>query len=363
MRVIDLHCDTVMQLWYAELRKDPLPLRDTAGSGHELMLDIEKMKKGEYLLQNFAMFADARCPENFDGEHFDSTFMKGHTGEASGYMSLWKQATEMIRVFRQAMADNADVIRQVFTYRDIEDNLRNGMLSALLTVEEGGVLEGDLSRLDTLYDAGVRMMTVTWNYDNELGHPNTPPEGFEEDFSRFFRFRPRTDNGLTPLGKEAVYRMSSMGIIPDVSHLSDAGFFDVADVVKGPFAASHSNARAVTGCSRNMTDEMIRTVAEHGGVIGLNYCPAFVMEAGRAEDCYMTLEGLARHARHIMNKGGREVLALGSDFDGIAPVNLEMANASEVQKLAGYLERAGFTAEEIEGIYWKNAMRLYREVL
>ena len=362
MHVVDLHCDTIMQLWFAELRGEPLPFDNTAGTGHELMLDLAKMKAGDYLLQNFAMFVDLHRPTDFDGIRFDPTFMKGHEVQKEPrYMNPWKQTEEMLRVFRKTMAEHQDVIGQVFTWQDIENNRRNGKMSALLTVEEGGVLEGDLSRLEALYKAGVRMMTITWNYDNELGHPNTPPEGYEEDFSRYFRFSPRRDNGLTDLGKEAVYRMGQMGILPDVSHLSDAGFFDVADVVGGPFVASHSNARAIAGGNRNMTDEMIRTVAEHGGIIGLNYCPAFVMEASRAEDCYMTCEGLARHARHIMNVGGREVLALGSDFDGIAPMNLEMKDASEIQKLASFLEHAGFTAEEIEGIYWKNALRLYRE--
>ena len=235
--------------------------------------------------------------------------------------------------------------------------------SFTLTTEEGGIIGGDPAKLDTLYDAGVRMMTVTWNYDNELGHPNRLPAGVREDFRNFYRFVPESGRGLTSVGKEAVARMEELGIIPDVSHLSDDGFYDVADIVKGPFAASHSNARALCGCSRNLTDDMIRTVAEHGGVIGLNFCPSFVMEAEDESRCFTSCEALAAHARHIMNVGGREVIAFGTDFDGIPRRNLEIQNASMMQRPADYMLGHGFTMEEVEGMYYKNVLRLYREVL
>ncbi len=363
MQVVDLHCDTILEIWMSELRGNRLSLRNTEGSSYPCMIDLEKMKKGGYLLQNFALFTNLKLRKGLQGGdlHWDSPDVLAKEGEE--LWAPWDQWKELHRVFCEEMSANSDLIRQVRTFRDIEENRKEGKMSALLTTEEGGIIEGKIERLQELYDAGVRMMTITWNYENELGFPNCPVEGFEEDYRKYFQFRPRTDNGLTKIGKEAVAAMESLGILPDVSHLSDAGFYDLADIVKGPFVASHSNARSLCGCNRNLTDDMIRIIGEHGGVIGLNYLPCFVVEADTEEACYTSCEALARHARHIMNIGGSGVLALGSDFDGIGPNGLEMENASQVQKFAEYLASHGFSANEIEGIYYKNALRFYKDVL
>ncbi len=350
MFTVDLHCDTISQIWLSELRGERISLKDSGKAAQPLHIDLNKMRKGEYLLQNFALYADMHLPAS-------------KPGAGSEYVDPWFQVTEMIRVFREEMAANADQIGQVFCWDDIESNRKSGRMSALLTTEEGGIIHGEVSRLDTLYEAGVRMMTVTWNYVNELGFPNRFPDGVDKDFRNFYRFRPESGRGLTPVGKEAVLRMEELGILPDVSHLSDDGFYDVAALVKGPFVASHSNARALCGCSRNLTDEMIRTIGEHGGVIGLNFCPSFVMEADAEDLCYTSCEALLRHARHIMDVGGREVIALGSDFDGIPYKNLEMEDASQIQKLAEAALAHGFTHEEVEGMYCRNVLRVYKEVL
>lgn len=358
MYAADLHCDTILALWLSELKGEKLSLRGSRQTTSPLHLDLQKMREGEYLLQNFALFTNL---------HLSLAAIHGGTADLSRetpeYLDPWYQTTEMIRVFREEMAANADLIGQAFTWQDIEENRKCGRMSAILTTEEGEIIRGDLSRLDALYDFGVRMMTITWNYDNSLGHPNRPPQGVAEDFRNFYRFQPESGRGLTPFGKEAVARMEELGILPDVSHLSDDGFFDVADIVRGPFVASHSNARALCGCARNLTDEMIRTIGEHGGVIGLNYCPSFVMEADDEGKCFTSCEALLHHARHIMNVGGREVIALGSDFDGIPRKNLEMENASQVQKLADCALHNGFTSEETEGMFYKNVLRLYREIM
>ena len=371
MFAADLHCDTILALWISELRGRRLSFRDTRGTENSLHIDLAKLREGGYLLQNFALYANMHMPvsllkgegEDPAGQMPGASAAQGVPEEPWEYVDPWFQITEMIRVFREEMAANAEVIRQVRTFADIEENRKAGRLSALLTTEEGGILQGEMGRLDTLFEAGVRMMTVTWNYENELGYPNRQLEGIREDFRNFFRFRPESGRGLTAFGKEAVSRMEELGILPDVSHLSDDGFYDLAEVVKGPFVASHSNARAICGCARNLTDDMIRVIGEHGGVIGLNFCPSFVMEASEEKDCRTTCEALARHARHIMNVGGREVVALGSDFDGIPRRNLEMEDASQMQKLGDYMLAHGFTAEETEGLYYKNVLRLYRDVL
>lgn len=163
-------------------------------------------------------------------------------------------------------------------------------MSAMLTVEEGGVCGGRTECLRELYKQGVCMMTLSWNYKNELGHPNLyaelrnsiraeephlTPE--EQDYAlQKYLNTPDTEHGLTKKGREFVECMEEMGMIVDVSHMSDAGFFDVLQMTKKPFVASHSNARALCPCTRNLTDDMIRALAAKGGVAGLNFCADFL---------------------------------------------------------------------------------------
>ena len=262
MYIADMHCDTIMMLWLAQREGRKLSLRDTRNSDQNLQIDLLKLKEGGSLMQNFAIYVNLQMEDGTDP---------------------WTQFREMSEIYHSEIAANSDLIREACSYEDIIKNRDAGLISAVMTVEEGGVLEGKLDRLKILHDEGVRMMTLTWNYENELGFPNEIPEAAETDYREYFRFVPRTDNGLKEKGFEAVEIMQELGMIVDVSHLSDAGFYDVAKTLKGPFVASHSNARVFAGCNRNMTDDMIKTVGEHGGVIGLNLCPDFLMEAESEE--------------------------------------------------------------------------------
>ena len=342
MYIADMHCDTIMQLWLARREGRTLGLRDTASDGENLQIDLLKLKAGGSLVQNFAIYVNL--------EMEDGT-------------SPWTQFTEMAEIYHSEIAANSDIVKEARNYDDIIRNRDAGLISSVMTVEEGGVLEGNIERLELLHNEGVRMMTLTWNFENELGYPNDIPEGIESDYSRYFKFVPKTDNGLKRKGFEAVEAMGDLGILVDVSHLSDAGFYDVANTLKGPFVASHSNARSLCGCNRNMTDDMIRTVGEHGGVIGLNFCPDFLTEAESEEACKSTIEGLALHARHMMNLAGKEAVGLGTDYDGIGRDDLAVPDASGMQSLAEGFERLGFTADEIERICYRNVLTIYREVL
>ena len=154
--------------------------------------------------------------------------------------------------------------------------------------------------------------------------------------------------------------MEELGMIIDVSHLSDAGFYDVLKYTKAPFVASHSDARALCPHQRNLTDEMIRALAERGGVIGLNYCASFLAQQQR--DAMATIEQIAAHAKHIAKVGGIGCLGLGSDFDGIGnPV--EMQDASGMIRLSDGLRKAGFHESEVDAIFSGNVMRIYEEIL
>jgi membrane dipeptidase len=250
---------------------------------------------------------------------------------------------EMIDVYERQLKANADLIAPVYRYEDIAKNRAAGKLSSMLTVEEGGVFKGNLSLLRTLYRLGVRMLTLTWNFENELGYPGAMP--VEKSL------------GLKPAGIEAVREMNRLGMIVDVSHLGDNGFWDVVKYSEKPFVASHSNARSLCGHSRNLTDDMIRALADKGGVMGINFCGEFLNPNGKSR-----VEDMVRHMKHIINIGGIHCLGLGTDYDGIDG-DLEFPSCGMMQRLAEEMERQGFREPEIQAVFSQNVLDLYREVL
>ena len=329
MRVVDMHCDTIGAIF-------DNPQKNWTLADNELHMRLDKMKEGGYFLQNFALFVYASRGESY-----------------------FEKAMAMADCFDRQMALFADEICQVRSWKEIEENSRTGKMSALLTLEEGAVCEGSMEKLHAFYDRGVRMMTLTWNFPNEIGFPNIhmPENGGEPDFTV-----PETERGLTEFGFDLIEEMQRIGMIVDVSHLSDAGFYDVASHAKKPFVASHSDARSVCRAVRNLTDDMIRTLAEKGGVTGLNYCADFLSDSVLGISNEGTLEAIVRHAKHIVNVGGEDCLGLGSDFDGI-PTHAELTGADKLPLLDRALSKAGFTQRQREKIFSENVLRVYREIL
>ena len=340
MKIADMHCDTISEIW--ESRKQSASQKGGSPQQlyrNDLHIDIRKMKKAGYLLQNFALYVDLK---------------KG--------LDPFEYVMELIDVFREEMGKNKNDIGVIKTYDEILANECQGKMSALMTIEEGGCCKGEIGNLERLYQLGARMMTLTWNYPNELASPNLFIKSAEkgstlkndEGFNLF-----DSSKGLTEKGFFFIQRMEELGMIIDVSHLSDAGFWDIVQHTKKPFVASHSNARALCGHCRNLTDDMIRAVAGRGGVIGLNFYGCFLNETN---DSHSRVARMAAHARHMLNVGGSGCLGLGSDFDGISG-ELEIQDCSQMQKLVEGLERAHFTGTEIENILWRNVNRVYREML
>ena len=312
MYAIDLHCDTMSKL--AERGRTSL-LRE-----NDLNVDIAKLQAGNFAAQFFALFVDMAKTSN-----------------------PLEYCLQMVDRFHLELADNRQSIRLATNQAELVANQAEGKISAFLTIEEGGVLKGELANLRNFHRLGVRLLTLTWNYPNEIGFPNALPEC--------------RDKGLTEFGREVVAEMNRLGMLVDVSHLSDQGFFDVAETSVRPFVASHSNARMITGHARNLTDEMIRVLAEKGGVTGLTFARSFLADPPRSH-----VEDIVRHAKHIRQVGGIDVIAIGSDFDGTKPP-LEVADSSQIGKLTEGLSAAGFSSGEIEKICYGNAARLIREVL
>lgn len=327
MKAADMHCDTMCELMKG----------DAKGSFRKNMLhiDLEKLKEGDYLLQNFAMFVNKR-----------------------EYNDCHKRCIEMLSYWKRICSENSDVIGEAVCTADIINNYKNGRISAMLTVEEGECCNGTPEGLKELYDYGVRMMTITWNYANLLGYPAAPRCPVTGK-----RLAPDFTKGLTEKGRIIAEEMQRIGIIIDVSHLSDRGFYDIAEISrknKIPFAASHSNARKLMNNPRNLTDDMIKSIGELGGVIGINFYPPFLLEKNPSKD--RQLECLILHMRHMINKGGIDCVGLGTDFDGIDG-ELAVDNAGKMQKLYDALRKSGFSELEAEHIFRKNVLRLYREVL
>lgn len=351
--IVDMHCDTLDRL-------ESFPVQENERNASESLrenqgqLDLLRMRQSGYLLQNFAIYVDL-----------------------AKYPAGWERAMQLASRFQKEMREHGDLIGQVRNLRDMEENQKAGRMSAMLTVEEGGICEGRIERLQELYDLGVRMMTLTWNYPNELGNPASPKvialgneslaacklplagEGLEGEQSHRVEIpggQERREKGLTPLGIEFVREMERLGILADISHLSDEGAWDVLKHTRKPIVASHSNARTICGHPRNLPDELIRAIGERGGCIGLNYYDAFV--GGKPEEI---LEGLARHARHIVKVGGMACLGLGSDFDGIRQ-GAVLKGAESMHLLWEGLAKAGFTQRQLDGFFSKNILRVYREL-
>ncbi len=332
IRFIDMHCDTILHLY-----RDHEAGGDMSVKNCDLSVSLDKLEKGGCGLQNFALFTNLKAAS-------DAPFL---------------YCLRLADTFFTEMRANTEQIGIVRSWKEIEENWNRGRMSALLTVEEGGACQGSTAYLRILYELGVRMMTLTWNYQNELGWPNRRVV----DASGQARYLPDEEHGLTEKGIAFVEAMEEMGMIIDIAHLNDAGIWDVFCHTRKPFVASHSNCRAVTPHPRNLTDEMIRKLAERGGVAGINFNKAFVARDPNAgEEEMADFSELLAHMRHMKQVGGIGVIGLGSDFDGI-PNAVEFGDASGMQRLAEAMERDGFRTEEIEAVFYGNVLRVYREIL
>ncbi|MDU3433612.1 dipeptidase [Veillonella sp.] len=308
--MIDLHCDTIMQLL------------DHPDSGdlyrNTWKIDIEKLQKAHSKVQDFALFINL-----------------GETNDPYGrYEEMRNLCTTQIHLY-------GEHIQHVLSYQDVKSVYESGKIGALMSIEEGGVLGGDLDKLKQAYQDGVRLITLTWNYPNGLGEPHCGEQ----------------HKKLTPKGIEFVEVMQDLGIIVDCSHLNDAGTEQLGDILDVPFVASHSNAREITAHTRNLPDNLIKLIANKGGVIGLNFAQSFLGTSPVSR-----IEDIVKHGLYLINKGGEDVVALGTDFDGIKP-NTEIKDTSEMYRLYDAFKEAGLSVEQCEKLFWKNADRLLKEIL
>ena len=323
MKIADMHGDTMYLL--LNKRRNGIACEFAK---NDLHMDLEKMQKADYLMQNFALFVNQGACED-----------------------PYKEAMAEYAVFVEEMGKNKDQISQVFSYKDIIKNQAEGKISALLTLEEGEICRGQIEKLEEFYSYGARMMALTWNYDNSLSTANANKMPCKRSYAG-------SRLGLTETGIQFVEHMEEIGMIPDVSHMSDEGIEDMLQIAKKPFAASHSNARSLCGHPRNLTDDFLKRMGEKGCVIGTNFCSGFLKE--NAE--FSENERIADHILYMINVAGIESVGLGSDFDGIS-CGLEMEDCSKMPMLAEALKRRGLKEDQMERIFYRNVLRLYKELL
>lgn len=317
MNIIDMHSDTIYRI-INNGKKESFK----KNSYH---IDIEKMKKANSIAQFFAMF--------FDKEEIKN----------ANEMSLKEYGDYMIEYFKKEIEKNSNDISIAKSYEDLLNNINNKKISAFITFEGGEVLEGSLDNLEYFYEKGLRLLTLTWNYENEIGYPNIRYEYMNK--------------GLKPFGSDLIEYCNHKGIILDVSHLSDKGFEEVSKLSKSPFIASHSNSRFVKEHPRNLSDDMIKAISNKGGIIGVNFAAYFLgsSKISRVED-------YVKHIKHIKNIGGVDSVSFGSDFDGIS-CDLEIKDISYMNIIINEMRNEGFSELEIEKIAYKNAMRVIKDII
>ena len=311
MKYVDLHCDTLTVS--AKLNSD---LKTC-----ELQTNFEKLKKSDCAAQCFAVFT-----------------------QGDGAARFFKESCDW---YGNMLEKHKDSVFSVRNSCDLSKCLNGTKTGAVLTAEDIGFLNGDIAGIKKLGDAGVKMASLVWNNKNLFASPNLI---FENGLPKF---ELRCSEGLTPLGEQAVEAMEENKIILDVSHLSDGGTLRALEISKKPVVASHSNAAEVCNVSRNLTDALIKKIAESGGVIGVNFCKDFLGEGDNFDLIY-------KHIIHIINAGGEDAVAFGSDFDGI-PALTGMEDCTKMPYLLDYLAKRGIKNSTAEKLCFKNFMRVLRE--
>lgn len=323
---VDMHCDSLLRGFYEN--------QESIYSG-EGMQSLRRMAEAGQMAQFFAIFFPPR----------DSSADMTEGGQP---LPADREFFDLLRdqLYAQVEA-HSDCIKMAHSYSEIIANWNAGLSSAILTVEDGRMVDGKMENLHYMYHRGVRAMALTWNGANCFGYPNSWDSAV-------------MGRGLTEFGKEAIGEMNRLGMLVDVSHLSDGGFYDVARLSKVPFIASHSNCRELTRHPRNLTDPMIRLLADKGGVAGINFCPRFVGDL--ADETTTRVCDLADHVMHFVNVGGEDCVGLGTDFDGVEG-KLEIDHPEKMDLLFDELKKRGLSERIMEKVASGNVLRVIRDAM
>ena len=310
--VLDFHCDTALQL----LGED----RNTPGcfKKNGLHIDVERASTLPGYAQCFACFS--------------TPTMRRPDG-----VSVIGMFERELAIILSQVEENSDRIRVAYSADEIESNLAQGIMSAVLTIEGTAGFDYNAEMLEDLYNIGFRITTLGWNEENPLTGSC------------------KTGGGLTEQGREYVRQAQKVGMVIDVSHISDEGFWDIIDITEKPIIASHSNSRALCNIPRNLTDEMYAALCKTGGTVGINLCAEFL---GKDAD----LDTVCDNILHFMDVAGSDKhVSLGSDMDGITHLPTGFAGVQDYPNIAERLLHRGLSEESVTNIFWNNAMGVIKK--
>lgn len=308
--IADLHCD---MLSAARAQGRSIAVENT--SGHA---DIPRMLRGGVSLVLCALFTYPDNPKN-----------------------MLREILNQIADFNSIMDGGNVELVKIHSLRCL-DKVKSGTISGMLTLEGADSLGGKLDNLMRLYRLGVRGITLTWNGRNEVADGCMVKDKV---------------GGLTDFGKDVLETMQELGMLVDLSHISERGFWDVLDVVKGPVIASHSNAKGLCLHVRNLTDEQLHAIAMTDGVVGITFAPGFVSRDAP------TVEHVVNHIDYVCEEIGVRHVAIGSDFDGIDSTPYRLCDATKYSSIIEELVRRGYNTESIRAIMGENALRVLSCVL
>lgn len=310
MIIFDAHCDTITKIM--EMNSNLY--------NNNCHIDIQRLKSLGSFVQTFAAFIDpAYSPAN-----------------------AMKRAMQIIDRFYSELDIYKDDIMLCCNYNDITNALSQGKIAAMLSIEGGEALQGDLGALRNFYRLGVRSICLTWNYRNEIA------DGVKDA---------DTGGGLTPFGRSLIREMNRLNMLVDLSHISERGFWDVIETTSKPIIVSHSNARKICSHPRNLFDEQITAVAKNGGVIGVNLYPEFLNNDGKA-----TIKDVLKHIEHIVSLAGPDHIGLGADFDGIEKTPDDISGVENINIIFEHLGKLNYSDEIIEKLAGENSIRLIKDL-
>ncbi|HWQ15755.1 MAG TPA: dipeptidase [Roseiflexaceae bacterium] len=334
--IFDGHNDTLLRLYTAAPGADTL---FGEGKGH---IDLPRARAGGLAGGFFAVYVPAD-PAHPKVERWDVLPPPLELAYAQ------RVALGMTALLFRLEAESQGQLAVARTVDEIEACVARGALAAILHFEGADPIDPGLDALEVLYRAGLRSLGLVWS------RPNAFAEGVP------FRFpsTPDTGPGLTDAGRELVKACNRLGIMLDLSHLNEQGFWDVAQISDAPLVATHSNAHALCPTPRNLTDKQLDAIRESDGMVGLNFAVGFLRPDG-AQDADTPLETMVAHIDYLVGRVGLERVGLGSDFDG-ATIPRAIGDAAGLPRLLDALRQAGYDDVALRKLAYENWLRVLRQ--
>ncbi len=346
--IIDGHNDTLLRLYQADSNKLNLFFK-RSDQGH---IDLPRALEGGFGGGFFAMFV----PAIKDHSTPPASQTSGQTTTADWDTSrgvpldyAQKTIANMIELLRELEEEAAGEFKVVHTVEELDACLSSGAVAAIMHIEGAEAIEPDLSNLAEYYEAGLRSVGITWSRSNAFGH-GVP---FEYPSS------PDIGPGLTKAGRNLVKSCNQLGIMIDLSHLNEKGFWEVASLSDAPLVVTHSGVHALCPASRNLTDKQLEAIADSDGLVGINFHVGFLRADGK-NDPETPISDIVQHVDYVVEKIGIEHVAFGSDFDG-ATMPKSLGDVSGFPKLMSALEESGYSNQELKQIAHENWLRVLRE--